>query len=130
MISAADIRRIRKALGLTQPQFAQLLGVSWVTVSKWERGRARPTPYQAALIERFGDAVRRRDVGAQVADVLVSAGAVDALYLLLKVAFEEPDPVERERALDQLLEELGAPELTPDELDEYRNDFGLGSADD
>ena len=32
------VRRVRKALGLTQSQFAELLGVHLVTVKKWETG--------------------------------------------------------------------------------------------
>jgi DNA-binding transcriptional regulator YiaG len=39
------LRRLRKRLGLTQSQFAQLVGVHLVTVKKWETGvfGMRPT---------------------------------------------------------------------------------------
>lgn len=36
------IRILRKNLGLTQDQFAERLGVTFVTVSRWENGQARP----------------------------------------------------------------------------------------
>ena len=36
------IRKARKALGLTQRQLAQLLGVSNTSVSNWEKGLSRP----------------------------------------------------------------------------------------
>lgn len=35
----ADLRAARKALGLTQTEFAARLGVHWTTVSRWENGR-------------------------------------------------------------------------------------------
>lgn len=36
------IRRLRVALGLSQERFAQRIGVTAATVSRWERGRTRP----------------------------------------------------------------------------------------
>jgi transcriptional regulator with XRE-family HTH domain len=92
MLNAADIRRTRKDLGLTQPQFGQLLDVHWVTVSKWERGEARPTPYQSALIEKFSTAAQREeDVGPKVANILIGAGIAAALFLLLRAALNEEE---------------------------------------
>lgn len=37
-ITGAEIRRIRHRLGLTQEAFGRLVGVHFVTVSRWERG--------------------------------------------------------------------------------------------
>ena len=37
-----QIRRIRKGLGLTQSQFAERLGVTPITVHRWESGQSRP----------------------------------------------------------------------------------------
>ena len=37
-----DVRRIRKRLGLTQSQFADRLGVTPITVHRWESGQSRP----------------------------------------------------------------------------------------
>lgn len=39
----ADVGALRRALGVTQQELATLLGVSSVTVSRWERGVSTPT---------------------------------------------------------------------------------------
>ena len=38
----AEVRRLRGRLGLTQEQFADRLGVSTITVHRWESGQSRP----------------------------------------------------------------------------------------
>jgi SNF2 family DNA or RNA helicase len=38
------IRRLRGRLGLTQVQFAELMGVSFASVNRWENGQSRPSP--------------------------------------------------------------------------------------
>ena len=48
--SGADLRRIRKGLGLTQREFADLLRVTPLTVHRWETGQSRP---QRAARERL-----------------------------------------------------------------------------
>jgi DNA-binding transcriptional regulator YiaG len=37
-MTGAEVRRIRKALGLTQAQLAEQLGVAENSVARWERG--------------------------------------------------------------------------------------------
>lgn len=37
-MTGSEVRRIRKRLGLTQARFAKLVGVHFVTVSRWEKG--------------------------------------------------------------------------------------------
>ncbi len=51
--------KARRLLRLTQVEFAQLLGVHPITVSKWERRTTEPTAYLRALISEFenGDAI-------------------------------------------------------------------------
>lgn len=76
---------------MTQAQFAQLLGVHPLTVSKWERGLLVPSPYHAALVQNFSKAAEREpDVGTFVVGLLVGAGVGAALYHLLRAAFDEP----------------------------------------
>lgn len=42
-MTAAELKRIREALGLTQPQFAEKLGIGMRTYVRYERdGRAVP----------------------------------------------------------------------------------------
>ena len=37
-----DVRAIRKSFGLSQPKFAQLLGISPSTLRNWEQGLRKP----------------------------------------------------------------------------------------
>ncbi len=98
-MTAGEVTTLRNALRLTQAQFATLLGVHALTVSKWERGQLTPSPYHVALMQSFGRSQRREpDVGALVGGALLAAGVGAALYLLLKPAFEEaaaPEPRRR-----------------------------------
>ena len=43
-MSGAEIRWIRKKLNLTQVEFAQRLGVQYVTISRWENSINKPHP--------------------------------------------------------------------------------------
>ena len=49
-ITGAEIRRIRQRLGLTQEAFGRLVGVHFVTVSRWERGALGVRESAARLI--------------------------------------------------------------------------------
>jgi putative transcriptional regulator len=69
---------------LNQVQFAQLLGIHPITVSKWERGESNPTAYQATLLEHFRTAAKDQKVRDSVGGVLVGMGVGVALALLLK----------------------------------------------
>jgi putative transcriptional regulator len=58
---AADVKRARKRLGLSQDSFARAFGVSASTVRKWEQGVRRPTGAARVLlriIERRPDVVQ------------------------------------------------------------------------
>jgi putative transcriptional regulator len=83
-MTATDIRSLRKKLRLNQVEFAQLSGVHPITVSKWERDEAQPTPYQAALFSQFKEAARDKEVQSTLKNVLIAAGVIIALALLLK----------------------------------------------
>lgn len=43
-MTAVLIREIRRRLNLTQPELAERLRVSVMTVSRWERGASKPMP--------------------------------------------------------------------------------------
>lgn len=83
-----QILELRKALGLSQVQFAQLFGVHFMTVSKWERGVIAPSPYQIALMNQFAQTAAAKQGQAQneVKSLLVGAGVVAALIWLLTAA--------------------------------------------
>ncbi|MGH7435881.1 MAG: helix-turn-helix domain-containing protein [Polyangiaceae bacterium] len=101
-MTAAEITTLREALGLTQAQFATLLGVHSLTISKWERGVLEPTPYQVGLMQSFVRSQQQEpNVGAAIGGVLLAAGVGAALYLLLKPGVEAADaprPKRRRRA--------------------------------
>lgn len=84
-MNSAQILALRAALGLSQVQFAQLFGVHFMTVSKWERGLVAPTPYQLALMNQFAETAAATQQQAQevVKNLLVGAGVVAALVWLL-----------------------------------------------
>ena len=48
-----DIKTVRRKLGLTQEKFAQRLGVSLMTVRRWERGKCKPLPAIQKVIDRL-----------------------------------------------------------------------------
>jgi putative transcriptional regulator len=49
-VGEADVRRIRKASGLSQARFAKLIHVEIGTLRNWEQGRRMPTgPAQVLL---------------------------------------------------------------------------------
>jgi DNA-binding transcriptional regulator YiaG len=43
IITAEEIKKLRKQLGLSQESFAQLVGVSFQTINRWERGIFKPS---------------------------------------------------------------------------------------
>ena len=53
---------LREAMGLTQEQFGRQLGVSKMTVSRWECGRMRPSRSTAAAIRALQREARRAGI--------------------------------------------------------------------
>jgi transcriptional regulator with XRE-family HTH domain len=45
------VRTLRGRTGLTQEKFAAKLGVTFPTISRWENGRAKPSPLALKQIE-------------------------------------------------------------------------------
>jgi putative transcriptional regulator len=80
------VKKLRKRLDLPQTEFGQLLGVHPMTVSRWERGEHRPTPYQQALMNEFDKAAAQPKIVEELKTLLVAAGVVAAILLLLKAA--------------------------------------------
>ena len=50
IITVPDIAQTRAKVGLSQTQFAQLMGVSVRTVQDWEQGRRRPSGAARTLL--------------------------------------------------------------------------------
>ena len=47
------IRNLREKTGLTQEKFATKLGVTLLTINRWENGRARPSPLAMQRVEEL-----------------------------------------------------------------------------
>ena len=59
-VKPEEMKRIREALGMTQEEFADEIGVHRVTVAKWEGGdRTIPEPV-ARLVQRIRDEKKKR----------------------------------------------------------------------
>jgi len=42
-MDGAEIRALRRQLGLTQEEFAHEVGVTFATVNRWENGKSKPS---------------------------------------------------------------------------------------
>ena len=78
-----EIRTLRADLGTNQHQLAQLLGVHWITVSRWERGKKDPSPYHVAMLLAFRARAKGRRVFHKVGVMLMQKGVFDVLRLLI-----------------------------------------------
>ncbi|MDZ7583022.1 MAG: helix-turn-helix transcriptional regulator [Deltaproteobacteria bacterium] len=47
------VRELRERTGLTQEKFAAKLGVTFPTISRWENGRAKPSPLALKQVEEL-----------------------------------------------------------------------------
>jgi len=85
-----EIATVRRGLGLTQAQLAGLLGVHWMTVSRWERGTLVPTAWQQAMLATLAQAQAHDEGAGQQALLLAQQQSImAALAFLFQVAFEE-----------------------------------------
>lgn len=66
-IFARRIKELRVSSGRTQESLARELGVSWITVSRWERGTSEPPLHQLRRIAET--------LGVQPSELLEEAAA-------------------------------------------------------
>jgi molybdate transport system regulatory protein len=71
---------------LSQRELGELVGAHAMTVSRWERGVARPTAYQSRLLQALAQAARR---GVPVA--AAGGDPLRQLASLLGQAYQDPD---------------------------------------
>jgi len=82
-----EIKRLRQALGLSQPALAALLGTHAMTVSKWERGKLTPGEHHQRLLTAFARAAER---GARFDGAEAGQDPVRFLAQLLDQAYRTP----------------------------------------
>jgi DNA-binding transcriptional regulator YiaG len=59
-LRATDIKLIRERLAMTQQEFAVYLGVTVVTVNRWETGDYNPSPMALVLLDKaLQDSLRK-----------------------------------------------------------------------
>ena len=61
LMDKESIRELRRKLGLSQEGLARKLGVSVLTVRRWEKGSFRPSPLAMARIEKIAQKISRGD---------------------------------------------------------------------
>ena len=87
------IEKLRTRLGLTRPQMAYVLGVTEITVWRWEtdaQNRAKPEGASAALLSALENQARQADqkkIQKAVASIAIGAAAGVALAALLGALF-------------------------------------------
>jgi molybdate transport system regulatory protein len=83
-----NVKTLRKQLGIAQTELAQLVGAHAMTISKWERGIARPTAAQQRVLRALSLAAER---GARVDLAAARKDPARALATLLDHAYREPE---------------------------------------
>ena len=59
--SIMTVKEIREKLGLTQEKFASRLGISFVTVSRWEKGKSSPSPLAQEKLNRLENQINKEN---------------------------------------------------------------------
>lgn len=54
-----EVRQLRKSLGMTQEGFAHMIGVTFATVNRWERGKSVPQELASKELSRLQAKVKR-----------------------------------------------------------------------
>lgn len=80
-LTAVRVRSVRTKLGLTQEQLANVLGVTWTTVSRWEGDSSSPTGMPARLLFLLEESVDDR----KFLEVLRSSRGRDPLQLVFQL---------------------------------------------
>lgn len=85
-----EVRHIRKqVLGLTQGDFARLVGVSRNTIVSWEKGRTAIPDLQAGIIRQLGQEAKHRDDTEEWARKLLALAVGGFFGIMLAKLFSE-----------------------------------------
>lgn len=58
-MTSEDVRKLRKGLGITQELMSRLIGVSFVSVNRWENNHSPPTGSSLVMLRALRDAQHR-----------------------------------------------------------------------
>ena len=100
------VRTIRRALGMTQAEFARCVGWSASTISRWESGRAQPSRLALKIILAFGEErhVRLKPTTTLPAVVALPAPLIRPPLLIGRRSLPPPalfDAADRARPVEQ-----------------------------
>jgi DNA-binding transcriptional regulator YiaG len=102
MTIGKEIKEYRKEYKLNQKEFAQMMGVSDVTICKWETGQSRPTEANLAKIRSF---LMNKENQRQDLVVLLRPRRGQQTKELILITWKSGAmiAVDREQALDEIL---------------------------
>ena len=89
-MTPARVRKIRKALGFSQEDFAHILWITWTTVNRWETGAAVPRGLHLRILQLLEHRLATRSFGATLRD----PRAGDPMFLLFRLL----EPVYQDRS--------------------------------
>jgi DNA-binding transcriptional regulator YiaG len=85
-MSPAAIRSLRKSLGLTQQAFADMLGLSFVSINKWENSASAPTGLSEVMLELLNSVLSRHPAELVLANLLRCRGIpIDVIRTLTRM---------------------------------------------
>jgi DNA-binding transcriptional regulator YiaG len=73
-VTGAEIRDLRKRLGLTQEEFAHAVAVTFSTVNRWENGHAKPSKLARRAIEALANPKTNPTSGSHTIEELAASG--------------------------------------------------------
>lgn len=59
-MTPGELRTARLELGFTQARLAEYMGVDPMTISRWERGVTKPSPYLHVVIDSIRKSAKRK----------------------------------------------------------------------
>jgi transcriptional regulator with XRE-family HTH domain len=87
MMDSIGLAELRRRLGLSQEQMAQILGVSFASVNRWEGGHSYPTKSVADLYEAIRAALKAGHAGSSIVQAANNKRG-RFLYELFRMAYE------------------------------------------
>ena len=91
-MTPGKVRDVRKqVLGLTQGDFARLIGVSRNTIVSWEKGRTAIPDLQAGIIRQLEQQAKRRDDTDEWARKLLALAVGGFFGMMLAKLFSDDE---------------------------------------